>query len=173
MKKRGITMIIIILPIVLITGAIIIPFVIATRTPVKYAIRIEDLYKYPNSILVREAWHTGTGWEQVGDATGYFDDEEIEDVHLVGYIPPTFSPGGDHINTFLCQVQYLDYYEIEGSDIKYKEYKVLDWYPIYPVKRYTILPSCFFPDDYISNYDLIIFKYDLDKEKTHLSKYNN
>lgn len=146
-------MIIIILPVVLIIGVLIIPFIISTRIPVKYAVRLEDLYKYPNSILVKEAWHTGTGWEQVGDATGHFDDEEKEDVNLIGNIPPTVSPGGDHVNTFLCQVQYSGYYKIEGSDIQYKEYKVLEWHPIYPVKRNTILPSCFYPDDYLSKYD--------------------
>lgn len=145
---------IIILSILLFFGVIVISFVISTRTPVKFAVRLEDLKEYPNSILVKETWHTGTGWEQVGDTSGYFKDESIKDVNLFGNIPPTVSPGGDHVNTYLCQVQYTGLYSIEGNEEQYEEYKVLEWYPIYPVKRDTILPSWFYPDNYLSKYDL-------------------
>lgn len=155
MKKRGKKKIIIILPVVLIIGVLIIPFAISTRTPVKYAVRLEDLYKYPNSILVKEAWHTGTGWEQVGDKSGKFPVDKVNDVHLIGNIPPVASIGGDHVNTFLCIVDYTGKYELKNSIEIFDEYEVIDWYPIYPVKRDTILPSWIYPKGYLSKYDKI------------------
>ena len=46
-----------------IIGALILSFIIETRTPVKYAVLLENVAEYPNSILVRRTGHTGTGWE--------------------------------------------------------------------------------------------------------------
>ena len=67
MKKRSVKMITIILFMTFFIGFLL--YVVLVRVPIKKAIRIEDVSKYPDSILVKEAWHTGTGWEQVGDTT--------------------------------------------------------------------------------------------------------
>lgn len=96
-------------------GVIAVSFTISTRTPVKYAVRVEDLEEYPNSIIVKQTWHTETGWEMVGDTSGYYSNEVIRDVHLIGNIPPLVGIGGDHVNTYLCQVQYIGLYKIEGG----------------------------------------------------------
>lgn len=49
-------------------------FIVINRTPVKYAINLEDIQNYPDSIIVRQTWHTGTGWEIVGDTNGLYND---------------------------------------------------------------------------------------------------
>lgn len=153
MENRGIRATIV-LSAILFAGALAVYFFILIRVPIKYAVRIEDIDKYSSAILVREAWHTGTGWEQVGDASGYFDNERREDVYLIGNYPPNTSVGGEYANIFLCQVRYIGSYSMEGSSVQYKEYEVLEWYPIYPVKRNTILPSWFYPDEYLTRYDM-------------------
>lgn len=144
-----------ILPAILAAG-LIIGYVAFVRIPVKYAVRIEDTTSYSDAILVKEAWHTGTGWEQVGDTTGYYKDELFGDVKLTRNIPPTVSPGGNYINTYLCRVQLTGSFYPIGESTQYTEYYVLEWYPIYPVKRNTILPSWFFPDKYLSNIDFML-----------------
>jgi len=128
-------------------------FIVSTRTPIKYAIRIEDVSKYSEVILIREVWHTGTGWEQVGDNSGYFDIALIEDVHLTGNIPPTTAIGGDHVNIFLCQIRLSGLFLISESDKQYKDYEVVEWYPIYPVTRYKVLPWLY-PKSYMIKSDL-------------------
>jgi len=124
-------------------------------SPIKYAVRIEDIYKYQNCILVKETWHTGTGWEQVGDDKGLFLSEQLKDVHLIGKTPPLTSFGGDHVNTYLCEGDYNGKHKIEGSSEIYNVFEVLEWYPIYPVKRDTILPSWLYPKGYLSKCDKI------------------
>ena len=78
-----------------------------TRIPAKYAIRIEGVGQYPNCIIVKEAWHTGTGWEKIGDEQGYLSSDRIRDVYLIGNLPPSASIGGEHVNSYLCEVTNL------------------------------------------------------------------
>ena len=130
-----------------------IPFIINTCQPEKYAVKVADISKYPNAILVREEFSTGTGWFQVGDPSGEFGVPTPPDVYLSGNTPPGADPtGNDNENTFLCVVEYVgmvdDYYGV------CRKYVVLDWYPIYPVKRNTILPSWLYPRGYMTKSDL-------------------
>ena len=55
---------------------------------IKYAVKYEQIKDYTNSILVWEAFHTGTGWEQVGTQEGMFSPGKRRDVYLTGDIPP-------------------------------------------------------------------------------------
>lgn len=135
---------------------LIIPYAIVTRIPIKYAIKIEDISKYTNSIIVKETWHTGTGWEKLGNYSGYFPQDEIEDVHLIGDVPPTTYVGGKHVNTYLCIVNSSDTFTIPGTTESFVQFEVLEWYPIYPVKRDTVLPEFIYPKNYLSLYDNLI-----------------
>jgi len=152
MRKR--TKMFIAIGIVLIPVAI---FVIRTRIPVKYAIKIEDAGQYPNCIIVWETWHTGTGWEQIGDEQGYLASDKTNDVYLVGNLPPSASIGGEHVNSYLCEVVNLGQaaFPAIGDAELFDKYEVLEWHPIYPVKRDTLLPSWFYPQDYLSKGDKI------------------
>lgn len=152
MRKR--TKMLVALGIVLVPVAV---FLVRTRIPVKYAVNIEDISQYPNCILVQEAWHTGTGWEQVGDERGYLPAEDRNDVYLIGKLPPPASIGGDHFNTYLCEVTYLgeDNFPAIGDADTFDKYEVLEWHPIYPVKRDTLFPSWVYPKGYFSISDNI------------------
>lgn len=141
--------------IVILLVILLIPYIIYARIPVKYAVKIEDIGQYQNCILVKEAWHTGTKWEQVGDKSGFFPVDKVNDVHLFGNIPPEASIGGDHVNTFLCIVVYTGKYELKNSIEIFDEYEVIEWYPLYPVKRDTILPSWIYPKGYFIKSDKI------------------
>ena len=158
LRKMLILAIITILTLALIITKIILP----SRTPVKHAIHMEDIHNYANSIIVRQTWHTGTGWEKVGDEHGLYDSYRmIYDVKLDGNIPHIIGMGGDHVNVYLCIVIRTGTYSFSGVDVLtsendpvFERYEVIDWYPIYPVKRDTILPAWFFSNDYLSKYDL-------------------
>lgn len=132
-------------------------FIVINRTPVKYAINLEDIQNYPNSIIVKETWHTGTGWEKIGDKNGlYTDSKKIFDVKLEGNLPFGAKIGGENINIFLCIVEPIGKFRIQGTTSPiylYDKFKVVDWYPIYPVKRETLLPSWFYPSKYLSKAD--------------------
>lgn len=121
------------------------------RGSVKYAVKIQDVGKYPNCILVREAWHTGTGWEKVGNDQGYLVNEDRKDVYLVGKLPPTASIGGEHVNTYLCEVVYMgeSHFPAIGEAESFEKYEVLQWYPVYPIKRDSLLPSWFYSKEYL------------------------
>ena len=129
-------------------------FYVNFRQPTKYAVREKDFQKYPNAILVKEAWHTGTGWEKVGNASGFFKDTACYDVALVDAIPPSASIGGDHINTFLCLVEYSGRIYWDSFSGEFETYTVLEWYPVYPVLRNTILPSWLYPKGYMTEADI-------------------
>ena len=146
------------------TLAAVITCVTYTRTPVKYAVKIENLNQHPGAIIVRETWHTGTGWEQVGGDSGYFDKKQVDDVKLIGKLPPTVGRGGDHVNTYLCEGWFTgEFFDISewvivqqasaGEEV-YPIYEVTEWYPIYPIKRDTMLPQWFFPRGYLAKADM-------------------
>ena len=122
--------------------------------PSKYAVRTEKIQEYPNSILVKEAWHTGTGWEKVGNQDGFYEDDKKYDVYLVGNTPPKAGIGGDHVNTFLCLVEYQGVEYVDKYSGEHEKYIVHDWYPIYPVRRYTILPDWLYPKGYMTESEL-------------------
>ena len=128
-------------------------FRIILGSPIKYAIKIEDIESYENFILVKQTWHTGTGWQKVGADFGFLNDIEYYDVNLIGTVPPLIGTGV-YANTFLCIVEYLGNEYETNFDGDYEKYFVLDWYPLYPVKRDTILPSWLFPKGYMTKRDI-------------------
>ena len=145
--------------IVAIIGFGLIRFIIDSRTPVKYAVRIEEIQEYSGAILVRQTWHTGTGWEIVGDTNGFYENRgNVLDVKLEGDLPPTVGAGGEHVNVFLCKVELTGKYQIPGTispNHIYDVFEVFEWYPIYPVKREEVfLPAWVYPDNYYSKYDM-------------------
>lgn len=120
--------------------------------PMKYAVHIENVSDYKGSIIIKAAFHTGTGWEIIGDENGYFTTEMISDVALTGVKLPSFGTGEYRLNEFLCIVEKTGTIVLDGE--VFEQYKVIDWYPIYPVRRETILiPSWFFPKDIWSEKD--------------------
>lgn len=122
--------------------------------PEKYAVSIDNISNYKDCMIVRETWHTGTGWEQIGDENGYLPLSTVEDVYLIGNIPLRNPTAGDHVNTYLCIVERSGTHYIEGSNQAYQQFTVTEWYPIYPVKRNTILPSFLYPKNYLSKGDI-------------------
>ena len=122
--------------------------------PYKYCVKEENIHKYVGCILVQEVWHTGTGWEIVGNDKGLFDNATHKDIILTGQIPPETPVAGRHVNTYLCEVDYKGYEWVDNLHEEFEKYEVVDWYPIYPYKRDTILPSWLYPYDYMSRADL-------------------
>jgi hypothetical protein len=138
-------------------GIWLITFLIPSRTPIKYAVHMESINEYPGSILVKVIRTTGPGWERVGDEYGlYTNSRGVNNVQLEGYAPPSMSFEGS-LNVYLCILDptktYVTYFEDYGFE--YEVYSVLDWYPIYPVRRHTIFMSEWIHSkDYLSKYDL-------------------
>ena len=130
-------------------------FVVDTRTPVKYAVNLEDVGGYPNSIIVRQEISTDIEWICFGDENGLFENLQVIYVHLIGNVPMRLAPTGDHFNLFICEVEYVGTHHLEDAGIVLDQYEVIDWHPIYPVKRDPLLlPESFFPDNYLSKYDI-------------------
>lgn len=142
---------IVLIMVILLVGVVSAPYIVSTRTPVKYAIRLEDIWQHPNCIIVKEAFHTGTGWEQIGNDSGLFVDTQKEDVYLTGKLPPNDALG-EYYNTFVCEVQHTGQYTQLSPDV-FEQYEIVEWYPLYPVKRNSLLPSWFYPKAYLSESD--------------------
>ena len=144
---------------IIITGAFLIGIAILCYMnwyqPVKYAVRKNDIAKHPNSILVMETWHTGTGWKKVGDQFSIFEVTERYDIYLYNNTPPLAAIGGNRVNTLLCLVEYTGKDYIEDFSGEYEKYNVIEWYPVYPVLRNTILPSWLYPKGYMTKTDLV------------------
>ena len=121
--------------------------------PIKYAIKEDELNQYANYILVQEVHYTGTGWTIVGDETGYFSDSQVKDIVISGEkLPEAKLP--DHFNTFLCIIKYqglVDHGAVEGQ---VDSYEIIEWYPVYPIVRNRILPSNFYPQNYMRKCDM-------------------
>ena len=91
----------------------------------------------------------------VGNHEGYLPQEFRKDVYLLGKEPPTTSIGGSHINTYLCTVEYLGEVDKNGIELYFDGYYVIEWYPLYPVKRDTLLPDWLFPKEYMTFSDKV------------------
>lgn len=121
--------------------------------PIRYAIKEDEFNQYSNYILVQEVNYTGTGWTIVGDETGYFSDGQVKDIVLSGKkLPEAKLP--DHFNTFLCIIEYqglVDHGAVEGQ---VDSYEIIEWYPVYPIVRNGILPSNFYPQNYMRKCDM-------------------
>ena len=136
--------------------AMLVLFIVSTRTPVKYAVRLDDLAESGESYyLVQWIEVTGSYWEIVGDQDGYYSYSEIEYIVTEGKMPYAVINYSVILgqNTYICYGEYVG--ESENTDIRevFSKYRFTDWDIVYPVKRDTILPAWFYPDGYLSKAD--------------------
>ena len=131
-------------------------FIKSYWSPGKYAVNEEDFDSFTPYIIVQEVHYTGTGWGLVGDESGYFSSEDYLDIDFVnGEVLPLMSIYDDeHVNRFLCRVEYLgkEKHVVFEDEIDY--YNIVEWYPVYPVLRDTILPGWMFPNKYMTVYEV-------------------
>ena len=136
---------------------IIIIYLIPAWIPVKYAKMEADFYKYENAILIKRTFYaTGASWKIVGDSNSFYDKENIHDIWLEKDDNPIREmPLSEYDNTYLCIVKKQKEVNTGGEGGEYFEaYKLIDWYPIYPIKRETIiLPECMYPSGFLNKYD--------------------
>lgn len=121
--------------------------------PVKFAVKEELFKKYENMILVKEVHYTGTGWTQIGNETGYFNDKEIKDIHIIGNRPP-IAKMMQNVNIFLCEVEYQGKLEFRPTGEVVDTYLITEWYPVYPVVRDSLIPKLFLPKHFMSKRDI-------------------
>lgn len=121
-------------------------------TPAKYAIRENEFINYKPYILIQEAHYTGTGWVQVGDENGYYLSNAYIDVNLSnGHILPQMDMyNKDYANTFLCKVEYKGKIKHDAFEKEVDSYYVVEWHPVYPVLRDTILPGWLYPKTFMT-----------------------
>lgn len=131
-------------------------YMMVAWVPVKYTVKEEDFVKCGDFILLKGNYDTGTGWSIVGDETGFYPAKKVKDVWLEGEMKPpkiSVSFGGPQ-KVYLCKVEKIP----EERDIKgemCQAYRVMEWYPVYPVVREPILlPSWVYPSAFINLYDL-------------------
>lgn len=132
---------------------IILKFLYHYWIPVKFAVKEEQFKKYENIILVKEVHYTGTGWTQIGDETGYFNEKEIKDIHMIGNLPPT-AKMMQNVNVFLCEVEYQGKLEFRPTGEVVDTYLITEWYPVYPVVRNSLVPKLFLPKHFMSKRDI-------------------
>jgi len=121
--------------------------------PEKHTVQIEELERDGHYILIKEAYHTGTGWEVVGDRNGYYEGKEKKDIILSGKKLP-ISEIGHNINIFVCLVEYKGQKEHVAFEELIESYNVIEWYPVYPVVRNSIWPSWMLPKKFMNKQDL-------------------
>lgn len=121
--------------------------------PVKFTVKEEQFKEYENMILVKEVHYTGTGWTQIGDEAGYFKDEEIKDIHIIGNRPPA-AKMIQYVTTFLCEAEYQGKLEFKPTGEVVDTYLITEWYPVYPVVRDSLIPRLFLPKHFMSKRDI-------------------
>lgn len=145
-----------------IIAAIILTATFAAAWIVKYgtvgrrAVHMEDIQNYSDWIIVREAFHTGTGWEKADGEDKYQSIYEERDVILSGDIPPYAKSAHYEINSFLCIVDFKGYEDHEVFTNPIQSFEIKEWYPIYPVVRNGLLPSRLpiYPKGYLSSKEM-------------------
>ena len=130
-------------------------FIKSYWSPGKYAVK-EDFDNFSPYIIVQEVHYTGTGWVLVGDESGYFSSDDYRDIDFVnGDVLPLMSMyDDDYVNRFLCRVEYLGKEKHMAFEDEINYYNIVEWYPVYPVLRDTILPGWMFPDKYMTAYEV-------------------
>lgn len=120
--------------------------------PAKYAVKEQDFYKYEPYIIVQEAHYTGTGWVQVGDESGYFALDDHVDIKLVNdnLLPLMDMYNDDFANKFLCKVEYIGKVQHVAFEDEVDLFRIVEWYPVYPVLRDTVLPAWMFPKNFMT-----------------------
>ncbi len=131
-------------------------FIKVNWIPEKYAVRISECKDYEPYILVQEAHYTGTGWVQVGDESGYFLAEAYKDIELTNgdALPLMDLYDKDYVNTFLCKVEYRGTVMHDAFENEIASYEILEWYPVYPVLRDTILPDWMYPKGFMTKREI-------------------
>lgn len=123
--------------------------------PAKYALEENEFMNYKPYILIQEVHYTGTGWAQVGDENGYYLSDSYIDVNLSNgnILPQMEMYNADYVNTFLCKVEYEGKIEHKAFEKKVDSYHVVEWYPVYPVLRDTILPGWLYPKKFMTKHE--------------------
>jgi len=129
-------------------------FIITCWIPAKFAVRPSQFLQYKNCIIVKEVYYTGTGWAQIGDEHGYFEKTDYKDVILSGKELPDASISRTPTD-FLCMVEYKGQVRNPvDSESLINSYKVIDWYPVYPIKRDVPFPSWILPRGFLAKREL-------------------
>lgn len=132
-------------------------FIIMNWIPGEYAIKEKDFKNYAPFILVQEVHYTGTGWVQVGNENGYFSPEAYVDINIINglVLPQMGMYNEDYVNTFLCKVEYKGKKKHVAFEDEIENYYIVEWYPVYPVLRDTILPHWMFSKDFMTIQEII------------------
>ena len=132
---------------------IIIIYLIPAWIPVKYAVKEDSFKEHKNYILVKENIYTGAPWVKIGDNNGFYDNNSSYEVWLDGEDIEIISSPIGYENIYLCEVEE-EVDEVVLYDMHYEEFKVTEWYPVYPIKRETsILPGWLYPAGFLNKYD--------------------
>lgn len=137
---------------VLVMAGVIGLFIKVNWIPGKYAVKESDFSRYEPYILVKEVHYTGTGWVQTGNEGGYFLPEEYVDINLTNgnVLPQMEMYHEDYANTFLCQVEYEGKIKHDAFEEEIDSYNIVEWYPVYPVLRDTMLPGWLCPKGFMT-----------------------
>ena len=137
----------------LIVVLIIIVYLIPAWIPVKYAVKEYNFNEYKNYILVKENSYTGAPWLKLGDDKGFYNKNNIYEVWLEGEKIPIITSPTESDNIYLCEVDEK-VGEVIIYNMSYEKFKVINWYPVYPIKRETvILPGWLYPAGFLNKYD--------------------
>lgn len=156
MKKMQISLMILIGMIVLFSGL----FYKVNWVPGKYAVKANEFMNYKPYILIQEVHYTGTGWVQTGDENGDYPPEEYVDINLNNgnILPQMEMYNKDYANTFLCKAEYKGKIKHPAFEKEIDSYDVVEWYPVYPVLRDTILPEWMYPKSFLTKQECAISK---------------
>lgn len=143
------------IPLMLIILAVAL-FILVNRIPGKYAVKEDEFKSYGPYILIKEVHYTGTGWVQVGNEGGHFSPEAYEDVHLVNgtILPQMEMYNEDYANTFLCRVEHQGQVGNDALGKQMESYYIVEWYPVHPILRDTMLPDWVYPKDYMTKWEV-------------------
>ncbi len=135
---------------------VIVLFMIVNWIPEKFAIKGDDFKNYEPYILVQEVHYTGTGWAQVGNEEGYFLPDAYVDINLINgtILPQMYMYNEDYANTFLCKIEYKGKMKHHAFENEIDSYYIVEWYPIYPVLRDTILPNWMYPKGFMTKQEI-------------------
>lgn len=151
MKKMRVT--IIALTLIILAIAL---FITVNWIPGRYAIKESDFKNYEPYILVQEVHYTGTGWVQTGDENGYFLPEAYVDIDLSNgsILPQMEMCNEDYVNTFLCKVEHREKIKHVAFENEIDSFYIVEWYPVYPVLRDTILPDWMYPKAFMTKQEV-------------------
>ncbi len=135
---------------------VVVLFIMVNWIPGKYAIKESDFKNYESYILVQEVHYTGTGWVQVGNENGYFLPEEYADTNLINgtILPQMGMYNEDYVNTFLCVVEHQGKMKHVAFEDEIESYYIVEWYPVYPILRDTILPNWMYPKAFMTRQEV-------------------